>query len=299
MRKYLSPDQERQKRKKRAQRKKIKTWLTLAFCVVTLTTVAYRTCRNTALEERQSRLAASAQLTELAAVKVPDGDYRDAHMVHYPGFDVLFSPDHHQPYYSAWVLTPEHVRADKVKRQDKFTKDKKVKGCATTDDYRNSGYDRGHLAPAADMKYDSAAMKACFNLTNISPQHNNLNAKTWAVLEDQCRAWALRDSSLVIIAGPVLTDHLENKIGKTGVTVPDRFFKVILAPYANPPRAIGFVMYNGYNPGGVQQAAMTVDQVEEITGFDFFSALPDELENAIESEQHYTAWQYSTKKKRK
>ena len=99
----------------------------------------------------------------------------------------------------------------------------------------------------------------------------------------------MRDSALIIVCGPILTDKLTRTIGD-GVTVPDRFFKVILAPYANPPRAIGFIMPNGRVSGGMQQAAVSVDVVEAATGYDFFSALPDDIVNQVEAECNFPLW---------
>ena len=153
------------------------------------------------------------------------------------------------------------------------------------------------MAPSADFRYSKEAQDATFFLTNICPQAKALNERAWAKLEEQCRTWATRDSTLVIISGPILSDKLTTTIGESKVTVPNRFFKVILAPYANPPRAIGFVMPNGYVEGGVQASVMTVDQVEDITGYDFFSSLPDEIEAAVESEARYHVWQNPPKRR--
>ncbi len=124
-----------------------------------------------------------------------------------------------------------------------------------------------------------------------SPQTHKLNGGPWKTLESNCRKWALRDSALIIISGPILTDRLSRRIGTTGVIVPERYFKVVLAPYANPPRGIAFIMNNYDTTGGVQPTATTIDEVETITGFDFFAALPDEIENQVESQSNYQQWQ--------
>jgi len=102
---------------------------------------------------------------------------------------------------------------------------------------------------------------------------------------------ARRDSVIVIVCGPVLTDRLTETIGDSHVVVPERYFKVVLAPYARPPRGIGFVMPNGDVPGGVQTTAMSIDDVEAITGLDFFTNLPDSIEAAVESQNRYQIWQ--------
>lgn len=227
----------------------------------------------------------------LMQVKMPDSV--DNTIIEYPGFTVSFNAKHHIPNYVAWELLDTETHGMQ-KRADKFEQDTDVEGSATPEDYRNSGYDRGHMAPAGDMKFDHRAMKACFMMTNIAPQAPDLNQKAWKKLEEATRKWARRDSALIVICGPVLTDRLTKTIGKTLVSVPQRYFKIIFAPFADPPRAIAFVMNNGNVDGGMQQAATTVDHIEALTGFDFFSTLPDDIENAIESQNNFVQWQRKT-----
>ena len=274
----------------------LKIWILCGIAFVVLGSFAYTTITKAGLDKRVSQLAGTASEQELAIVR--NCDAADGEMLHYPGFDVYFSNNHRQPYYVSWILTPEHVREVNVKRSDKFRPDPDVANSAQLADYRHSGYDRGHMAPSADFRYSKEAQEATFFLTNMCPQHNLLNTQAWARLEEQCRNWALRDSTLIIIAGPVLSDYLENTIGENKVTVPDRFFKVVFAPYADPPRAIGFVMPNHKVEGGVQPTEMPVDNVEAITGYDFFSALPDEIEEIIESRASYHEWQKKQKKQK-
>lgn len=225
---------------------------------------------------------------DYSLVKVPDGVHQQ--LIEYPGFTVSFNPKHHVPNYVTWELTSQEAKASQHSRTNKFFSDTNVKGCPTDDDYRNSGYDRGHMAPAGDMKWDADAMKSSFVFTNMVPQSHDLNAGAWSNLEEKCRQWAERDSAIIIVCGPVLTDRMAKRIGETKVAVPKRFFKVVLAPYANPPRAIGFIMPNAKVPGGMQTAAVSVDSVEKVTGFDFFSVLPDDIENRIEAECNFPRW---------
>ena len=248
--------------------------------------VAYSACAKINDSEKDYE---SINLEELTEVITPGLD--DGLLLEYPGYKVFFSNIHHQPYYSTWILTPEHVRNTEFSRSNSFRADPDVENSAQLSDYKYSGYDRGHIAPSADFRYSQEAQDASFFLTNMSPQLSSLNSGAWNNLEEQCRKWALRDSTLVIVAGPVLSDYLTESIGESHVTIPDRFFKVVYAPFANPPRAIGFVMPNQYVQGGVQATAMSVDNVEAITGYDFFSALPDELEADVESSANYHIWQ--------
>lgn len=223
----------------------------------------------------------------LMAVEIPDETPQI--MVDYTGFRVSFNPAHRQPNYAAWELTGEEAEGQEP-RDSRFAPDNDVYGCPSLDDYRNSGYDRGHMAPAADMKWSRQAMLDCHFLTNICPQNHGLNGGRWNSLEQACRRWAKRDSALVIIAGPILSDRITETIGRGQVSVPKRFFKVILAPYVDSPRAIAFVMPNTPTRDGLESMAMTVDQLEQITGFDFFSALPDSIEHQIESSINFHKW---------
>ena len=210
-------------------------------------------------------------------------------LINYSGMTVSFNPDKHQPNWVAWELTGNEAQGEES-RSNKFATDETVPGCALLEDYRNSGYDRGHIAPAGDMKWSERAMNESFLLTNICPQEKRLNVGAWKRLEEKCRTWAQIDSAIIIVAGPILTDELTDTIGKSRIPVPKRFFKVILSPYANPPRGIGFIMKNDYIEGGLQTTAVSIDEVERATGHDFFSSLPDSIESAIESECRFHYW---------
>lgn len=265
----------------------------IVVILISVGSIAYCTAaarRDIANARKRMSQTDTSRLTKVIAPNMADGE-----MLYFPGFDVYYSNDNRQPYYVSWALTPEHVRANNVSRSNNFHPEPSVSKSAELNDYRRSGFDRGHMAPAGDFKYSQEAQDATFSLANITPQHHDLNTRAWKNLEEQCRKWALRDSTLYIVCGPILSDYLTESIGDNKVTVPERFFKVVLAPYADPPRAIGFIMPNQVVPGGVQATVVTVDQVEEITGYDFFSELPDEIENAVESNSKYSLWQYKKK----
>lgn len=231
--------------------------------------------------------------SDLTSVELPDDVPQQ--IVDYTGFTVSYNASVHMPNYVAWELNDRKLQSI-TSRKSNFETDVDVEGCASPDDYRRSGYDRGHMMPAADAKWSEQAMTESHLLTNICPQDHKLNGGAWATLEANCRQWAARDSAIIIICGPVLTDRLTRTIGQTNrIPVPERFFKVILAPYANPPRGIGFLMNNGTNNGGVQTAAVSIDQIESITGYDFFAKLPDEIENDVEAQCAYHEWQRKTR----
>lgn len=210
--------------------------------------------------------------------------------IDYEGFHIAFNPDKHEPNYAAWVLSADRIDGPYSRKDASFAPDNDVEGSATLADYRSSGYDRGHMVPAADMKWSQQAMADCHLLTNMCPQDKRLNSGAWATVEKNTRKWVQKHGTLVIVAGPVLTDKLTRTIGKSKIPVPERFFKAIIAPDANPPLGIAFIMPNGYIDGGAQSTVASIDQVEAITGFDLFSALPDSIENEIESQNSLRIW---------
>lgn len=217
-------------------------------------------------------------------------------IVEYEGMTVSFNRELHIPNWVSWELLGSEVDGN-TERSNKFHTDPNVTGCATPDDYKGTGYDRGHMAPAADMKWSETAMQESFTMTNICPQLHSLNGGAWKKLEEKCRLKAMADSAIIIIAGPVATDEFDEYIGRSEVAVPKRFFKVVLSPWSNPPTGIGFIMDNGKIPGGLQTTAVTIDEVESITGHDFFAALPDSIEQIVESQCRFNAWSNAKPKK--
>lgn len=214
-------------------------------------------------------------------------------IIEHTGFVVSFNKELGQPNWVAWELTAEEAEGE-VPRADDFLPDPQVAEAyqVTTADYRGSGYDRGHMCPAADMKWSSKAMNDCFYMTNICPQDHSLNAGSWSTLEKACRRWALREGSVYIAAGPVFkTGKQHAKIGQEHpVAVPDGFFKVVLSLRKGAEKAIGFYYENNSVKQPMEQTAMSVDAVETLTGMDFFPALDDDLENRLEATFKLKEW---------
>ena len=230
----------------------------------------------------------NAKVNELTQVIMPEGT--PAQAKEYKGFTVNFNTSNRTPNYVCWELLGTETDGSSSRAHEKFWQDEEIKNCPKTSDYTHSGYDRGHLYPAADAKWDAESMSQCFSMANISPQVHALNAGAWKTLEDKERLWAKRDSAIIIIAGPIYQSEDKLRIGQAGVRVPSAYFKVLLAPYVDNPRAIAFVYPNEQCPGNMQNYSQSVDYVESITGFDFFSSLPDEIENKIESTYSFKEW---------
>ena len=218
------------------------------------------------------------------------------------GYTVSYNSETKNPNWVAWHLTKSHTYGSFQRREEVFSEDESVKAPrATNNDYFNSRYDRGHMCPAGDNKWDKGAMTQSFLFTNICPQNHGLNKYEWNDLEIQCRDWAREYGAVDIVCGPLYSskggrykvgsshEPQQKTIGRNKVWVPDAFFKVVLCRQGRP-KAIGFV----YRNEGVKQlkteAVRTVDEVEALTGIDFFPALDDDMENRIEASANLSDW---------
>ena len=210
-------------------------------------------------------------------------------IIRHTGYTVSYNKELKLPNWVSYELTREETKG-KEKRNNRFIADPLVKGIiATNADYARSGYDKGHMAPAADMKWSPQAMKESFYFSNMCPQHPQLNRRGWKNLEEKIRDWAIADSAIIIICGPIITKQPKT-IGKNKVAVPQQYFKVILSPFVRPMRAIGFLFNNRQALEPLSTYAVTVDSIERLTNMDFFASLPDKIENKIEAEENYFQW---------
>ncbi len=206
------------------------------------------------------------------------------------GYALSYSEIHEQAEWVAYELTREEA-AGGVERSDDFREDPLVStGSATLADYRRSGFDRGHLAPAADMAWSEEAMRQSFFLSNMSPQTPAFNRGIWRELEELVREWAIREGSILVVTGPVLTDGPFETIGPEGVSIPKRFYKVILDHRAPERKAIGFLLANEGSSEPLAVFAVPIDRVEAVTGLDFFPELPDRMEARLEAALDLELW---------
>ena len=211
-------------------------------------------------------------------------------ILHRAGYTVSYNPTTRIPNWVAWQLTAEHADGRFKRAGIPFMEDEDVPmPRANTFDYNQSGFDRGHMCPSADCKWSEQAQRDCFLLTNICPQSHSLNAGDWNEMEQQCRAWAGRYGSISIVCGPILFNQRHKTIGRNKITVPEAFFKVVLC-MEGTPKAIAFIYRNrpGNRPKG--DYVNSVDEVERITGIDFFPSLPDDVETAVEQDQNLSDW---------
>lgn len=179
-------------------------------------------------------------------------------------------------------MTSEEVSRRAAKRGDDFRPDPEIPtGSATPQDYTRSGYDRGHLAPAADMSFSGKTMSESFFMSNMSPQAPQFNRGIWSRLEKQVRHFATKEKRIVVVTGPILPAEKTITIGANRVTVPQYYYKVIYDT-TPPEKMIGFVLPNKGCSADLRTFVVTVDRVEELTGLDFFSAVPKEKQEQME-----------------
>lgn len=219
-----------------------------------------------------------------AGIEIPALRSNDTRILKRLGYTLSYNDEWKTPNWVAWYLTPERMEG-KVKRTNHFETDPDLPEKTRSEhrDYSGSRYDRGHMAPAGDMKWDEQAMKESFYMSNMCPQASNLNKGDWRVLEELCRQWTQHHQTpLYIVCGPIMTKERHKRIGNNRVAVPDKFFKVVLK-LGQQPASVGFIFPNDDCNEPLESYSVSVDSVEAITGIDFFYQLPDDKENELEA----------------
>jgi endonuclease G len=221
---------------------------------------------------------------------------RTEQIITHIGYTVSYNSDWKIPNWVAYELTKEEVEGT-VPRSDAFLPDPEVsyENSATSYDYSNSGWDRGHMAPAGDMKWSEQAMKESFYLSNICPQNKNLNGGVWNDLEIQVRELAQQKGNIYVVCGPIMSKQPKT-IGTNKVAISDAFFKVLLQNDNDNWYAIAFMCANESGRKPLSTYAMSVEEMQFITDIDFFPALPDSIEEKVESEVDFTKWNINSNK---
>ncbi|MTB49860.1 DNA/RNA non-specific endonuclease [Lewinella sp. W8] len=220
-------------------------------------------------------------------------------LIDHGGFLLSYDEEWEQAEWVAYVLERKNLQQEWTDRPRDFRSDPLVRdGSATDNDYRGSGYDRGHLAPFADFAWNRELAERTFLLSNISPQARQFNQGVWRELEELTRDWANRFKRLYVVTGPVMTQDPKGTIGRNNrIAVPAAYFKVLLDLDDPEQKGIGFVIPNQISFDPLYDYAMSIDEVEAITGMDFFAELmPAETEAALESSGNPDLWPFSKKK---
>jgi endonuclease G len=244
---------------------------------------------------QSTTVAYSIEKVEIPA-KLTD---RKEQIITHIGYTVSYNSDWKIPNWVAYELTNDELEGE-TPRSDHFVPDPEVLSgqSASNDDYKKSGWDKGHMAPAADMRWSKQAMKESFYFSNICPQNHNLNAGVWKDLEEQVRSLAKQKGKIYVVCGPIMSKQPET-IGNNKVAIPIAFFKVLLQNDKGEWHAIAFMYANQSGRKPMSTYAMSVEEMQTITNIDFFPALPDEIEQKIENEVDFTKWTINTTDKRK
>lgn len=233
--------------------------LFLAFLALTLSPEAY-----------------SLSLTELTPDTHCDID------VSYEHYNLCYSQEHLQAFWTFHLLTKESING-KQKRTNNFRKDYDVYPTVDSRDYKGSGYDRGHMVPAGDMKLNRTSMSETFYMTNMSPQKSGFNSGVWRALEEGLRNQVRKRSEAFVVTGPVLLPFTNYKRIQSGVSIPDEYYKIAYFP--EEQTMLAFLIPNASQRGrSYTTFQVSVDELETLTGYDFFAELEDELEEELESE---------------
>jgi endonuclease G len=251
---------------------------------------ATRALLNGTAPQQNDAVPSSTTTTSISEPNTP------GHEVHsYTGFELCYREEYEEAEWVAYCLTKAELTAVTGRTND-FRADTKITtGSATPQDYTRSGYDRGHLAPAADMEWSERSAHDSFLMSNMTPQAPQFNRGMWKELEEQVRLWAETFGEVYVVTGPVLEKKAADykHIGADEVTVPDYFYKVLLAQLNDESHTvigIGFILPNKECTGTIYDYAVTIDEVERRTNLDFFSPLPDPTENTVEAQEQLSYW---------
>ena len=254
-----------------------------------------QTCIPNDAEEEPAQIGGNPFFDTTTECWIDAGDGLDGQVICHEGFVTSYNPETLIPNWVSYELLPEEVvKNGGAQRSDTFVEDPMVIGtCSSTDDYTNSGYGRGHMAPAADFKYSASAMDETFYMSNVAPQDKNLNAGAWNDLEMQVRFWSKNyyKTGMRVICGPIVEEGCR-RIGENGVAVPSAFWKVIcrLDSRSGKYEAIGFLFPNEPTDRPYTDFAVPIDKIEQLTGYDFLSNLPEATQEEIESSVKFKQW---------
>lgn len=216
-------------------------------------------------------------------------------IVNHTYYTLSYNEKHEQANWVAYQLNFRQINGTTTrKKNERWKQDPKIiTGSSKLSDYKKSGYDRGHLVPAADMKLNTTSMRETFYMSNISPQHKDCNRFIWKELEKNIRDFIKnKNDVLYIVTGPLLNNDLKSFIGNN-VTIPEYFFKVLLDYSPTSAKAIGFIIPNHKTDKKFTEFAVSIDYIEKITKIDFFYNLSDSIENKIESNFNINNWHFS------
>ena len=213
----------------------------------------------------------------------------------YAGYTSSYNHSTLVPNWVAYELTAAEVEGE-YSFKPSFSRDPNMEGSqASREDYSNSGWDKGHMAPRADMKWSEESLAESYYFTNVCPQNHEMNAYDWCSIEKLARRMATEHGSVYVVCGPVFTTHEYGTIGGNQVNVPDAFFKALLMKVDGTYQSIAFLVPNRPDRHPIHEYACTVNDIESLLGINLFYNLDDSVEEDIESTADMQTWDITTK----
>ena len=238
--------------------------------------------KDTATINAQSSVVATTSLTPTS---------NRGYLIQHTYFTLSYSETNRQAEWVAYNLTPESINGPQ-ERTDNFRIDPKVKkNPVGSGDYSGSGYDRGHLCPAGDMKLNLTSMSETFYMSNMSPQNPSFNRGIWETLESRVRTWAIEKNGVYVVTGPILKNTC-GTIKNGTISVPCSYYKIVFKDNGNEKIAIALILNNQGSSSSLKSFVTSIDNIEALTGIDFFSSLSDDIENKLESTISTSGWSW-------
>lgn len=204
-------------------------------------------------------------------------------------FAVSYSEKNEQPEWVAYKVSSKNYNKS-TKRTNDYREDPLIKTkSASPKDYRKSGYDMGHLAPAHAMGYNHTSMSESFYLSNISPQKASFNRGIWRSLERKVEYWSSFKDSIYVVSGPILDNPID-QIGDNEIAVPRAFYKTLVSFKDGEVRGIAFVIPNEKSKKSIYSYATSIDEIEKITRIDFYHDLDKLIQDKVEANIDVKKW---------
>ncbi|MBM3401067.1 MAG: DNA/RNA non-specific endonuclease [Bacteroidetes bacterium] len=230
------------------------------------------------------------QSTDVKSTSLQPTTHR-GYLIQHTYFSLSYSETNRQAEWVAYNLTPAFINGPQD-RTDDFRVDPKVRNNPVgSGDYSGSGYDRGHLCPAADMKLNKISMSETFYMSNMSPQEPMFNRGIWEILESKVRIWAIEKNGVYVITGPILR-NICGTINRGTISVPCSYYKIVFKDNGNEKIAIALMLNNKSSTSSLKSFVTSIDNIESLTNIDFFSGLSDDIENKMESAVNTSNWSW-------
>lgn len=206
-------------------------------------------------------------------------------IVHHTGHTLSYNESWLIPNWVAYELIADELEGD-AERAKRFSPDPLLERYprAEHSHYTNTGWVRGHMIPAGDLKYSQNAMNDSFYTSNVCPMNVSFNNGLWKRLEEKIRKWAIEYGRVYIITGPIMGNNTNGKVGNSNILIPDMFFKAVLIPKDDSYQAIGFIMENSeMTKGKLKDYAVTIDTIEKMIHRELFVRLDRRIKRRIQT----------------